>query len=218
MQIFFGLLLSAFVLFYCPVQSHAQNPLFRSYPFPNQDSLNQWKEKIFSGRTIYEFKLEQGEGFLFGHTNQNFSAMYAEVPNWDLKAYPYLSWRWKIGAVPPRNPNLGKQSDDYAARVAVIFHAKIFLNSKAVVYAYDPLSPEGSIVNSDFTSNMKIMALKTTPGQWSTVTRNVYEDYKKAFGVAPEKNPGALGYMVDANDTLKESSGAIDDIKIQKTP
>jgi len=189
----------------------------KEFFFPNEASLAEWKEKLFHGKTIYEIKLEKGDGFLLGHTEKNASALYAEVKNWDLQKQPILSWKWKAVKFPPRQPNLEKSSGDYAMRVFVLFPAKIFLNSKALGYAMDPMAPDGKVYTSSLTKNMKMIAKPVkVEDTWYSVTVNVWNDYKKAFGKEPGNPAGAVGIVVDGDSDKKGAAAQIDNFRIGK--
>lgn len=197
-------------LLLCSVNT-ASADFIKSYQFPTAAALKQWKEKIFKGRTTYEVKIEGGGGFLNGYTDQYSSALYAEVANWDLEKNPILSWEWRVEKFPPRQPNLAKQSNDYAVRVYVIFPAKFFMNSKAIAYAWDPKAPIGAHYQSSWTKNMKIFVAETGPAtmEWRQEKRNVLEDYIKIFGEKPDRPPGAIGILVDSDDDKQLSKANV---------
>lgn len=180
----------------------------RTYTFPSEAVLkSQWKEKIFNGRTEYGVK----EGFLFGRTKEYSSALYAEVADWNLEKNPILSWEWRVEKFPPRQGDLSRQSEDYPMRVIIVFPARIFLNSKAIAYAWDPRAPKDTIYESAVTKNMKIIVAESGPDtmQWKQENRNVLQDYVRAFGQKPDRLPGAVGILVDADDEKQWSEGNV---------
>src|SRR3990167_1644653 len=180
----------------------------RTYSFPSESVLKtEWKEKIFNGKTEYGVK----EGFLFGRTKENSSALYSEVANWDLTKNPILSWEWRVEKFPPRQGDLSRQSEDYPMRVIIVFPARIFLNSKAIAYAWDPKAPKDTIYNSAVTKNMKIIVAESGAETmtWKTENRNVLQDYVRAFGEKPARLPGAVGILVDADDEKQWSEGNV---------
>jgi MFS superfamily sulfate permease-like transporter len=59
------------------------------------------------------------------------------------------------------------------------------MNSRSMGYIWDSKAPVGSLGTSTAYSKMKYIVLQSGAsklGQWVSETRNVYEDYKKAFG------------------------------------
>lgn len=189
----------------------------RIYDFPSESVLKKdWKEKIFSGKTEYGVK----EGFLYGKTKESSSALYSEISNWNLEKNPSLSWEWRIEKFPPRQGDLSRQSEDYPMRVIVVFPAKIFLNSKAIAYAWDPKAPKDTVYESSVTKNMKIIVAQSGAEimQWREEFRNVLQDYIRVFGKNPDRPPRAVGILVDADDDKQPSEGNIRYVHVGGAP
>ncbi|MCL5884091.1 MAG: DUF3047 domain-containing protein [Deltaproteobacteria bacterium] len=54
----------------------------------------------------------------------------------DPKAYPRLSWSWKIVRTIGKGDERTKAGDDYAARVYVVFPSVLFWKTRAVNYIW----------------------------------------------------------------------------------
>jgi hypothetical protein len=137
---------------------------------------------------------------------------------YNLKDYPVLSWRWKAVKFPDiskaRTP---KDRDDYAARVYVIFPYLSFSISKFVEYVWSEDMPEGTVFDSPYGSNVKIFVVRSgraMAGEWASESRNVYDDYIKAFGKEPDKEVGAIAIMCDADSTKTSAESHFDDITV----
>ncbi|MFK5915443.1 MAG: DUF3047 domain-containing protein [Woeseiaceae bacterium] len=156
------------------------------------------------------------------------------------KEYPYLSWRWKVNKSIPGTDVTLKSGDDCAARVYVIFDYKLEdlpkeEQSRVNLYKsfYGKLPPLatlnyiwgnkmalGSIVSSPYTKLVKLVVLKNKSSalqQWHVEERNIYEDYKKAFGEEP-KNVISLAIMTDTDNTNAMAESYFGDIIVSKTP
>ncbi|MDP2922641.1 MAG: DUF3047 domain-containing protein [Candidatus Omnitrophota bacterium] len=108
------------------------------------------------------------------------------------------------------------EKDDYAARIYVIFPSWIFTNIRSLEYVWDETKPEGTIIASPYFSNIKLIVVRSgrkNPQEWVFEERNIYEDYKRAFG----KNPGwvgAIAIMTDTDNTLSTAEALYTDIKV----
>lgn len=108
------------------------------------------------------------------------------------------------------------EKDDYAARVYIIFPSWIFSNIKTIEYVWSNDIPKGTIMTSPYYPNIKLIVLesgKKNPDEWVFEERNIYDDYRKAFG----KNPsyiGAIALMTDTDNTLSTAEAIYKDIKV----
>lgn len=108
------------------------------------------------------------------------------------------------------------ERDDYAARIYVIFPSWIFSNIKSIEYIWSQDIPKGTIITSPYYSNIKLIVAesgKKDPNEWVLEERNIYEDYKKAFGKEPPY-VGAIALMTDTDNTLSTAEALYTDIKV----
>lgn len=156
------------------------------------------------------------------------------------KQYPYLSWRWKVNKAIPGSDVTSKAGDDYAARVYVMFkydfkdlplreqsRANMYKLLKGKLpplatlnYIWGNKTPVGKIVSSPYTQRIKMVILKNKNSeleQWHVEERNIYEDYKKAFGEEP-KDVISLAIMTDTDNTSAMAESYFGDIVVSKKP
>jgi hypothetical protein len=108
------------------------------------------------------------------------------------------------------------EKDDYAARIYVIFPSWIFTNIKSLEYVWDEKKPKESIITSPYFTNIKLIVLESgnkNPQEWVFEERNIYEDYKRAFGEEPNW-VGAIALMTDTDNTLSTAEALYTDIKV----
>jgi len=108
------------------------------------------------------------------------------------------------------------ERDDYATRIYVIFPSWIFSNIKAIEYVWSDDLPKGTIMTSPYFSNIKLIIVesgKKNNDEWVYEERNIYEDYKRAFGVNPS-GVGAIALMTDTDNTLSTAEALYTDIKV----
>lgn len=184
-----------------------QSLIWKSFTFAEPQSLAQWEEKVFKGKTWYRIVQEGGARFLRATSRNAASGLYLKLTR---QATPdlWLSWRWRARQFPKKTDPTGPPSrnqDDYAARLYVIFPASNFFKSDVIEYIWDDRLPEDSFRDSPFSERVKLFVVQNGPGEepegWTLERRNVYEDYVRLFGKPPKHDIGALAIMSDADNT-----------------
>lgn len=181
---------------------------------------------------IYTIKSEDDNRYLNAETEGG-SVQIAKKTTWNLKKYPFLSWRWRVRMVPRGGRENAKGKNDSAAAIYVIFQReKIpFLSWK-----YQPVNVIKYIWSSTLPINKVVRKSKTRLGttiyegrflvlrsgvkdinKWITEKRNVLKDYKSLYGSYPEYAPLLIAILTDSNDTDSAASADYDDIIITST-
>ncbi len=161
-----------------------------------------WEEKTFLGNTKYDLVKDNGRQVLRAVSQGAASGLFKEVEI-DLKKYPILRWSWKVEGVLPKGDASTKEGDDYPARVYIVFPAFLCWNTRSISYIWANKLPKGESVPNAFASQVILVAVESGPakaGQWVSEERNVYEDFKKLFGVEPPAL-GAVAIMTDTDNT-----------------
>ncbi len=191
------------------------------FPFNAHNSLQEWQEKVFKGKVLYDVRVKGGDGFLSAHSHQACSGLFYKL-KFDVTKHPMISWHWKITKFPEkRSQNTGDvgwlEKDDYAARVYVIFSSWNFMKTKSLEYIWDENLREETVMASPYLDNIKLIVVesgKTNVDQWVFEERNILEDYKKAFGKSPPRYVTAIALMTDADNTLSTAEAFYQDIKV----
>ncbi|MBM4331095.1 MAG: DUF3047 domain-containing protein [Deltaproteobacteria bacterium] len=131
--------------------------------------------------------------------------------SFDIRKYPYLSWRWRATKLPKGGDIRKRDTDDQAGQIYVIFPKfPAFINSRSVGYIWDNKAPAGFSGTSTAYSKMKYVVLQSGASklnQWISETRNVYEDYKKLF----QEDPPTVGtVLLYINSQHTKSQAACD--------
>lgn len=145
----------------------------------------------------------------------------------DPKQFPLLEWRWKVNSLVKSGNIFTKAGDDYAARIYVFFDYDIDrlpfaqrvkirmarliygqdLPVAALCYVWDNRAPIGTSVWSAYTDRVRMIVVESGDArlnEWIGEWRNVWEDYKAAFGEDP---PAISGIAVGADtDNTGEST------------
>ena len=157
----------------------------------------------------------------------------------DPKEYPVVQWRWKIGNLLKMSDVTRKDGDDYPARLYIAFaydSSKVSLFEKAkyatarllygqypplgaLNYIWDTKTAKGTIVPNPYTERAMMIVVESGAAdvnRWITEERNVYDDYKVAFGEAPPLISG-VAIMTDTDDTGESATAYYGDIVFKKT-
>ncbi len=156
----------------------------------------------------------------------------------NLKEYPIVQWRWKVANVLQKGDVTRKEGDDYPARIYITFEydsSKVGFFDKAkyetvkllygqypplaaINYIWESKAPKGTVVPNPFTDQAKMIVVESGPdhlNQWMNEERNVYEDYKKAFGGEPPLISG-VAIMTDTDNTGESATAYYGDIVFKK--
>ena len=202
----------------------------RWFPFNEKNALKGWEEKIFKNRVLYVIETKKNQGFLSATSDKACSGLVYKL-KFNAKESPLMSWKWQVQEFPEKI-NTGAadsvdgsrpgwvEKDDYAARVYVIFPSWNFMNIKSLEYVWDDDLPPETIITSPFSANIKLIVAesgKTNLNQWVFEERNIYEDYKKAFGKAGNITVGMIALMTDSDNSISTAEASYKDLKIGYT-
>lgn len=157
----------------------------------------------------------------------------------DPSRYPLLRWRWKVDQVIEKADIRTKQGDDYAARIYITFAYepdKVSLVKKAkykaarflygdapigaINYVWDNKTLVGTVVDNSYTDFVKMIVVESgneKSGQWVEEERNIYQDYKRAFGDEPPMISG-IAIMTDTDNTGASATAYYGDITFVAAP
>lgn len=210
---------------------------------PMKDGLPpEWQPLTFDSvdrLTRYRIVTEDDNAYLHAEARAAASGLVRRV-SVNVRDYPLLKWRWRIAATVKKGDARGKKTDDYAARVYVNFRydprkAGRWLRfkyglAKKKLGEYPPLYTinyiwanklkQGAFRLSAYTDRAMMVAVRSggeKAGQWVEEERNVYEDYKKAFGGEPPRVV-QVAIMTDTDNTGGFARADYDDIRFERLP
>ena len=156
----------------------------------------------------------------------------------DPKEFPIVRWRWKIDNVLQRSDVALKEGDDFPARLYITFEYepdKVSFGKRlkfkagqalfgdipiaALNYIWETKTPVGTIVENAYTDFAKMVIVESGTqkvGIWIDEERNIYEDYKKAFGEEPPMING-VAIMSDTDNTKEQVTAYYGDIVFQRS-
>ncbi|HJR76322.1 MAG TPA: DUF3047 domain-containing protein [Nitrospiraceae bacterium] len=198
-----------------------------------------WKPLTFkkiSRHTNYELVQDETGVVIKARSEASGSGLTKEI-RIDPMEYPIVRWRWRVENLLQKSDVRRKEGDDYPARLYITFEYdpdKVGFTKKlkykagqaifgaipigAVNYIWDGTTPAGTIVDNAFTDFAKMIVVRSGPadlGRWVEEERNVYEDYKKAFGEEPPMING-VAIMTDTDNTKESATAYYGDIQFYK--
>ncbi len=205
-------------------------------PFPQG-----WKPLIFEKipeHTQYDLVKDKEQVVVKAISRQSSSGLTREI-SIDPKEYPVVKWRWKVENILQKGDVAQKSGDDYPARLYITFEydssqVGFFEKAKfetikliygqyppigAINYIWESKSPIGTIVPNPFTDRVYMFVTQsgsTKLNQWVTEERNIYEDYKTAFGEDPSHISG-VAIMTDTDNTKESAVAYYGDIVFKKS-
>ena len=156
----------------------------------------------------------------------------------DPKEYPVVQWRWKVTNILKKGDVHRKKGDDYPARLYITFKydasklgffekakyemVKLLYGEypplRAINYIWESHTPKGIFVPNPYTDRVMMIVVESGAdrlNQWVNEERNVYGDYKQAFGEEPPKISG-VAIMTDTDNTGDSATAYYGDILFEK--
>ena len=207
---------------------------------PGTTFPHDWKPLTFEKiptHTKYELVKDEGHVVVKAVSEQSSSGMTREITI-DPEEYPVVQWSWKVQNVLKNGDVTKKSGDDYPARLYITFEydsSKVGFFEKAkyetakflygqyppiaaINYIWESKSPIGTMAPNPFTDRVNMIVIEsgeTRLNEWITEERNIYEDYKKAFGEDPPKISG-VAIMTDTDNTEESAIAYFGDIIFKK--
>jgi DUF3047 family protein len=143
------------------------------------------------GRDAYKVQSENGINFV--SAKDAGQRIKKKKIDWDPKAYPVLTWRWRL--------NKASEGTDPLAAVYASLDTDLLFIPVFTKYIWSATKPEGTMTEGGMFSGSEIVVQSGTTqlGQWVEERVNAYEDFKrihqhepaaKAWGISIVAGPG----------------------------
>jgi hypothetical protein len=186
--------------------------------------------------TRYELVADDGgRTVLHAHAERSSSAL-AHPVRIDVANAPILQWRWKVSRTLPGADNRSGSKEDAPARIVLGFDgdkSKLGLRHRTasafatkatgrelpyaqLAYIFSSDAPVGTVIRHPHSDRVRMIVAASGPssaGKWMTLSRNVLDDFKRAFGEAP----GTLtdvGVLTDTDNTGETVDAWYGDIRL----
>ena len=149
------------------------------------------------GREAYKVQSENGANFL--SAKDAGQRIKKKKIDWDPKAFPVLTWRWRLLKAPTGTEPLAAI---YASLDTDLLFIPVFTK-----YVWSATKPEGTLTEGGYFSGTELVVQSGTAalGQWFEERVNVYEDFKKIHRHEPA--PKAWGISIVASPGVEIDFG-----------
>lgn len=176
--------------------------------------LRDWQSRSFQGETRYALVEQDGRRALFADSRGTASGLYREI-RVDLNRTPYLNWSWRVDRVLDGVDERTKAGDDYPARVYVVVSGgAAFWRTRSLVYVWSSHQPVGATWNNAFTSNVRVMALRSGTkdgGRRVSEKRDIRADFRRLFGEGIDRID-AVALMTDTDNSGQSATAWYGDL------
>jgi hypothetical protein len=234
------------VLLVMPLSAYAQGDAVLevgkfSAAAPGTEFPENWKPLTFpkiKRHTAYTL-IREGEVIVVKAVSEASSSGLTREIAIDPREFPVVQWQWKIGNLLKKSDVTRKDGDDYPARLYITFaydSSKVGLLEKAkyetarllygqypplgaLNYIWDSNAAKGTIVPNPYTERAMMIIMESGAAdlnRWVTEERNVYEDYKFAFGEEPPLISG-VAIMTDTDNTGESATAFYGDILFKRS-
>jgi len=186
---------------------------------------NGWEPLTFkkiARHTDYKLAQDQGTWVVAAKSTASASGLVRRFEI-DPLQFPVIRWRWKVTGVLAKGDVTQKAGDDYPARIYITFAydpSKLGFVDRAkyraarliygeypptgtITYIWANNAPVGTVVPSPYTDRAQMIVLQSGSArrmQWVEEARNVYNDYRMAFGHEPP-HISSVALMTDTDNT-----------------
>jgi hypothetical protein len=147
----------------------------------------------------------------------------AQFFRFDIRIAPIVEWRWKVSTMIEGSDNRIAAKEDSPARLIFAFDgdkSTLPLLERSIFYITEKLSgrqlpyallqyiwareiPVGTIVEHPYTRRVRMLVVASGPGgvgRWHSLTRNLHDDFRRAFHEEPGPLTG-VGVLTDTDNT-----------------
>jgi hypothetical protein len=151
------------------------------------------------GRDAYKVQAENGVNFLAAKDAGQ--RIKKKKIDWDPKAFPVLTWRWRLQKATMDNEPIAAI---YASLDTDLMFIPVFTK-----YVWSATKPEGTFTEGGMFSGSEIVVQSGTKdvGQWFEERVNVYEDFKRIHQHEPA--PKAWGISIIAGPGVEIDFGSM---------
>jgi hypothetical protein len=200
-----------------------------------------WQTVLLSAsKQPTEYTLVADEGVVvLRATAKGSASILAWRTDFDPRAFPMLSWRWKARPIPGADTR-ARRSEDAPARVMISFSgnpASLKASDRAAGALAEAISghplpyavlmyiwgakvaPESTTVSA-LTSRIRMIAVSSDEegaGRWQSYRRNLAEDYRRVFGEEPGRVT-AIELMTDTDNTGAVAETFYGDLSLAPAP
>ena len=198
-----------------------------------------WTLAKFKKPTSYDLVHKDGATVVFARADGSASGLLHPLDRLDPRLYRELGWRWKVEQLIRNQDNTRSATEDSAVRLVVrfdgdrgkldfgerMFSAQVKavtgqeLPYATLMYIWARSTPAETVITSRHTERIRMIVAESGTGklgQWQAIRRNLYDDFKRAYGEEPGPITG-IGIMTDTDNTGEKAQAWYGDIALRRT-
>jgi hypothetical protein len=167
--------------------------------------------------------VDDGDGVVLHAQATGAASGLAQFFRFDIRIAPIVEWRWKVSGMVEGSDNRIGAKEDSPARLLFAFDgdkSSLPLLERSIFYITEKLSgrelpyallqyiwareiPVGTILEHPHTRRVRMLVVASGPGgigRWHSLTRNLYDDFRRAFHEEPGLLTG-VGVLTDTDNT-----------------
>lgn len=163
---------------------------------------------------------EENENMYVNLKDRGATVIYAKEFKWDLEAFPYISWKWRIHAVPTGGDERFNETNDSAAAVYIFFSRNLVGVPKTVKYVWSTTLPLGAVTRREGIGRPWTVVAKSGDqgmGIWHTEVFNAAQAFRDTFKQDPPKKALGIAILTDANSTDSYSEADYDGFRLLRS-
>ena len=198
-----------------------------------------WTLARFKKPTDYGLITKDGATVVEARADGSASGLLHSLNRLDAREFNRLSWRWKVEELIKNQDNTRSATEDAPVRLVIRFdgdRAKLDFSERlfaskvkavtgeelpyaTLMYIWGRATPRETVITSRHTERIRMIVAESGSekvGAWQNVKRNLYEDFKRAYGEEPGPSTG-IGIMTDTDNTGERTRAWYGDISLTRS-
>ena len=199
-----------------------------------------WTLAKFKKQTSYDLVHKDGATVVMARADDSASALLHPLDRVDPRRYRDLAWRWKTEALIRDQDNTRSATEDAPLRLVIRFdgdRSKLDFSERmfsaqvkavtgqelpyaTLMYIWTRNAPRETVITSRFTERIRMIVAESGAdklGSWQQVRRDLFEDFRRAYGEDPGPITG-IGIMTDTDNTGAQAQAWYGDIVLGTGP
>ena len=195
-----------------------------------------WSLGRFKKPTDYRLESKDGRTVVRAFADASASGLLHDL-DVDPRQHPWLHWRWKVEQLIHSADNTQRHTEDSPVRLVITFagdHSKLDFSDRlfatqvrlltgqelpyaTLMYIWENRAERGQVIANRYTSRIRMVVAESGReklGQWWEESRNVLEDYRRAFDEEPGRIT-SIGLMTDTDNTGEQVHAWYGDIQLR---
>jgi len=177
---------------------------------------DEWRIKVNLGAPEVRV-IDETQGAVIQLKSRRSSFALERALDIDPERLPYLTWRWKVATLPRGGDFRQATTDDQAAQILVAFTDRRILS-----YLWDSTAPKDTMQSATSIPLLHIFAVVCRSGpaelnQWLSESRNLSDDYQKAYGRRPPCLKG-IRLQINTQHTGSSAESYFGDVAFRNAP